>query len=61
MKYIKTFEQFLNESISEAKKEYGEQMDPDEFAKIKKGDKVQYMGTQMTFIYDCRFCNSTTV
>lgn len=37
-------------SLEEAKKEYFQTMSPEEFAKIKKGDTVQYMATTMKVI-----------
>lgn len=50
-RHVKLYEEFsMNDSLEEAKKEYFQSMSPEEFAKIKKGDKVQYMGTTMDVI-----------
>lgn len=44
-RYVKLYEEY---SMAEARKEYFQDMSPEEFAKIKKGDTVQYMGGQYT-------------
>ena len=45
-KHVKLFEEF----ISEAKKEYMQDISVEEFAKIQKGASVQYMGGTMEVI-----------
>ena len=44
-KYVKLYAE-----LSEAKKEYFQDISPEEFAKIKKGDTVQYMGGSFTVV-----------